>query len=201
MASFAILPAAGRSTRMDEPKLLLPWAGGTVIESVLAAWRASRVSHTVVVVHPDDRQLADICRAHEVDVVLLDAPTPDMKASVAAGLKFVEERYQPAPADVWLLCPADTPTLGASTIDRVLTAYRPDDPAIVVPTFRGVRGHPLLLPWSHAAQVERLPEADGVRALLSNNRARLIEIGEPSVVEDMDTPDDYRQLADRYNRA
>ena len=149
MASFAILPAAGRSTRMAEPKLLMPWAGGTVIESVLAAWRASGVSHTVVIVHPDDRQLADLCRTSAVDVVLLDAPTADMKASVVAGLKFVAQRYEPSHTDAWLLCPADMPTIGAATIDRVLGAYRPDDPAIVVPTFQGVRGHPLLLPWPH----------------------------------------------------
>ena len=42
--AFAIVPAAGRSTRMGRPKLLLPWSDGSMIESQLRAWRASRVA-------------------------------------------------------------------------------------------------------------------------------------------------------------
>ena len=60
MRTFAIIPAAGRSQRMGQPKLLLPWRNSTIIEHVLAAWRASQVSHMLMVVHPADRQLAEI---------------------------------------------------------------------------------------------------------------------------------------------
>ena len=60
MRSFAVIPAAGRSQRMGQPKLLLPWGRTTVIEHVLGVWRASRVTHTVIVVHPDDKFLAEL---------------------------------------------------------------------------------------------------------------------------------------------
>ena len=59
---FGVIPAAGRSVRMGEPKLLLPWRDGTLIEHVLAQWLASRVACLTVVVHPEDVELAAICR-------------------------------------------------------------------------------------------------------------------------------------------
>ena len=61
-ASFAIIPAAGRSQRMGEPKLLLPWGQSTIIEHVLAVWCASRVEAVVMVVHPDDVRPAELGR-------------------------------------------------------------------------------------------------------------------------------------------
>jgi CTP:molybdopterin cytidylyltransferase MocA len=36
MQTFAIIPAAGRSVRMGQPKLLLPWGQTTLLEHVLA---------------------------------------------------------------------------------------------------------------------------------------------------------------------
>ena len=79
---FAIVPAAGRSATMGEPKLLLPWTGRPLIEHVLSEWRASRASRMIVVVHPDDVALADVCRGNEANVVVPEVPPPDMKSSV-----------------------------------------------------------------------------------------------------------------------
>ncbi|HEX6960549.1 MAG TPA: NTP transferase domain-containing protein, partial [Lacipirellula sp.] len=80
--NFAIVPAAGVSARMGAHKLLLPWGASTVIEQVLAAWRASRVGRIVVVARADDEPLLDRCRKMGVDLVTTVAETPDMKASV-----------------------------------------------------------------------------------------------------------------------
>ena len=57
--SFALIPAAGHSLRMGQPKLLMPVEGRPLILHMLAAWQASKVERVVVVVRPDDEQLAD----------------------------------------------------------------------------------------------------------------------------------------------
>ena len=93
---FAIVPAAGRSVRMGEPKLLLPWGETTIIESVLAAWRASRVARIVVVVHPEDTRLAELCRAASAMVIQPEIPPPDMKASVCHALAWLAVHESPA---------------------------------------------------------------------------------------------------------
>ncbi len=198
--AFAIIPAAGRSQRMGRPKLLLPWGAGTVIESVIAAWRTSGVLRCVVVVHPDDTELAEICRAAGADVVVPKSPPPDMKASVGCGLEFVAATHQPAAGDAWLVAPADMPLLSATAIDQVLAAHRPAAPRIIVPTHAGRRGHPVLFPWTLAAEVGRLGEGEGLARLLQRHAPVEVASSERTILLDFDTPADYQDLHERRSR-
>ena len=65
--TFALIPAAGHSTRMGQPKLLLPLAGQPLILHTIAAWQQSRVDRIVVVVRPGDEALAEVVRTADVD--------------------------------------------------------------------------------------------------------------------------------------
>jgi CTP:molybdopterin cytidylyltransferase MocA len=108
---------------MGQAKLLLPWGDTTVIGAVLNAWRVSRVSHVIVVVHPDDAELAARCRAGGAMVVLPEVPPPEMRVSVQVGLRYVREQFHPAEDDAWLLAPADMPLIKPSTIDQLIDAH------------------------------------------------------------------------------
>jgi molybdenum cofactor cytidylyltransferase len=200
MQSFAIIPAAGLSRRMGQHKLLLPWRGATVIEHVLAAWRASRVDRVILVAHPSDRQLAELGAAAGAEVVRPESPPPEMKDSVRLGLQFAS-RYQPAASDAWLLAPADMPGLKSATIDRMISAYEADlaraGDRIYVPRFGRRQGHPVLFPWSMAQQVTLLAAGEGVNALLGRNPIVYVEAAEDAVADDLDTPEDYQRLRGR----
>jgi len=198
--SFAILPAAGRSRRMGRHKLLLSHAGRTVVEHVLAAWRASQVTQIVVVVHPDDEQLAEICQAAGATVIQPTEPPPEMKDSVKCALAEIAARYQPTERDVWLLAPADMPELSEATIDLVLAAHRDNAQRIVVPTHGGRRGHPVLFPWALAAEVAALGNDQGINAIVSRNEVREIAIAANEILMDLDTPDDLERWRHRHGK-
>lgn len=191
-SSYAILPAAGRSSRMGQPKLLLSWRESTVIEAVIRAWVASGVSATVIVVHPDDAPLADVCRKTGAEVVVAPRPPVDMKASVALGLAHLSQR-QPKEEDVWLVAPADTPTLTPQAIGQVLAAYRPECPSIIVPEYHGRRGHPVLFPWPIGREVETLGASEGLNVLFQRHAVQMAQVDDPSILADLDTPDEYRK--------
>jgi molybdenum cofactor cytidylyltransferase len=193
--SFAIVPAAGRSVRMGQPKLLLPAGYSTIIERVLSAWTASRVTRTVVVVRRDDEELKARCRGFNVDIVTPASPPEDMKASIACALDHVARRYAPVDDDAWLVAPADMPRLSARTIDLVLNSFDPAQPRPIVPLFRGQRGHPLLLPWRMAEQLHDLAPDEGVNALMAGAPSREIECGHPGILFDLDTPGDFESFA------
>ena len=118
--SFAIIPAAGESRRMGQPKLLLPWRDKNVIETVIGAWQASRVGRVMVVIHPADQQLADCCRGAGAEIVIPDTPPPDMRTSLCEGLKAIQSEMSPDAADVFLVAPADVPGLSSAVIDLLL---------------------------------------------------------------------------------
>ena len=87
MASYAIIPAAGESRRMGEPKLMLPWGQGTIIDAVLQAWSASRVDQLVVIVRADNRPLQKLCLKHNVEVVTVDGtPVQGISSQLVCGV-------------------------------------------------------------------------------------------------------------------
>lgn len=190
--AYAILPAAGRSARMGTAKLLLKWGNGTVLDAVLAAWKASRVTTTMVVTHPDDDAIVDVARRHGAHAVVAPGPPPDMKASVAIGLSYARKQFEPQRSDLWLLAPADMPGLTSAAIDEVIVAAGVADEPIVVPTFDGKRGHPVAFRWNLAEEVAKLADSQGVNALLDRYQVRCVEVSHPSVLDDLDTPEDYR---------
>lgn len=192
--AWAVVPAAGISRRMGRSKLLLPWGTTTLIEHVLGVWRSSPVRATVVVVHPDARELHERCREAGAHVVIPDHPPPEMKDSVRLGLEYVERQFDPGSSDLWLMSPADVPGLSPDLIAALIAAHHQDTDAIWVPERAGRRGHPVLLPWALVNEVNRLPPDRGVDSLLEKHRVELLPWTDEAICQDMDTPEDYRRL-------
>ncbi len=195
--SFAVIPAAGKSRRMGRPKLLLPWGNTTVIEAVMSAWNSSAVDHVVVVVDERDEPLADTLSRCECTLVRAEAP-PDMKASVQCALQEIARRWSPLDRDVWLLAPADFPTLSPTWIDALLAKHDPSVPKPLVPTYQVRRGHPVLFPWSLAAVANALPSDVGVNRLLVENPPREVPMRDDGLLADMNTPEEYEKLRSHF---
>ena len=196
---FAIIPAAGNSTRMGAPKLLLPMGGGTMMERTLAAWKNSRVERVVVVVRPEDLELADLCRTCGAEVVVTPTAPPEMKDSVQYGLRHIEANFAPIAEDAWLLAPADMPNLSPRIINAMIATHEPNKIRILIPTLGGQRGHPVLFPWPLAAEVFSLRSNEGLNVLRQRHDNQEIPCDdvEPtgtSAFSDIDTPEEYERF-------
>jgi molybdenum cofactor cytidylyltransferase len=196
---FAVVPAAGRSERMGQPKLLMRLGGSRLIEHVLAALAAPKcVREIVVVLRPDADELTSVVQATGATALRLPQPTGDMRASIEFGLDYLESRYRPAPDDGLFVTPADHPSIPASLLEAQVAAFVAGQSPIIVPRAGIRRGHPLLMAWRHTASLRALPPALGLNALLQSPPAPLIEIVTPrdDAAYDIDTPADlerYRQ--------
>jgi len=207
--SYGIIPAAGHSRRMGQAKLRMPWGSTTVVEHVIAAWRRGGVDQVLAVVRSDDSKLARLCQQAGAIVVQPETPPPEMKDSIAAALAEVATRFQPRLDAVWLLAPADMPRLSSDVIVTLLDEHQVACPEILVPTYRPAigrsvprepivkRGHPVLFPWRLAQDVNQLSEDEGVNALLAREPVREVAVEQPSILDDLDTKDDYRRLLAR----
>ncbi len=191
--TFAILPAAGHSRRMGQPKLLLPFRDARLIDAVLNAWVASSVERTVIVVRSGDNELHDACSKWPVDVLRPKEDPVDMKASIQAGLRYIRDTFSPAPTDTWLTAPADLPHIGAPLIDRLIAESR-QTANIVAPMFGDHPGHPILLPWSMAEDVFAIPESAGLKWLMDSQPVSWISFPANERLLDADTPEDFRRF-------
>ena len=195
MASYGILPAAGHSLRMGQPKLLLPWGTSTLVEHVLHVWQSSQVDVVVVVARADDGQLLDVLSRYDVHTVCPPSAPAEMKHSVQYGLQYLRDQFAPADEDRWLLSPADTPMITPSHINLVLDAARSDRRSqIVIPVCDGRRGHPVAFPWPMARLVLALRDDEGVNAVVRRHAVWECRVADAGILQDVDCPDEYLRL-------
>jgi molybdenum cofactor cytidylyltransferase len=198
---FAVIPAGGRSGRMGRPKLALPLGGQTVLQWVIQALAQTGVDKTLVVIGPNVPELQNLAESAGAQTCLLSEPTLDMRATVLAGLDWLECRYHPVSEDAWLLIPGDHPTLDARVVQQLIEArLRHPTSSIILPSFRGQRGHPALIDWKHRAGMAAMPAGQGLNSYLRQHSQETLEVSvdSPEVLADLDTPEDYQQLLARW---
>lgn len=184
----ALVLAAGRSTRMEGPnKLLLPVAGVPMVLRAASAALASRASSVTVVVGHE----ADAVEATLAGLPLRIVRNPDyaqgMSTSLRRGLESI-----PSDAEAVVVLLGDMPFVSAAHVDRVLDAFVPSSPAIVVPMHNGRRGHPVLWPRDLFAEMSCIVGDRGARELFERHAQRIVgvEVDDDGVHLDIDRPAD-----------
>ncbi len=191
-----LIPACGQSRRMGRPKLILPIEGRPLLSRVIEAFLHGGVERVLVVTAPDTEpgapDLARIARSAGAEVLIAPQTTPDMRSTIELGLMRLQGE---TPPDLVVLSPADIPGLSSSVVARLLDDAARQPGKIIVPVVHGRRGHPLILPWSFARQITDLPENVGVNAVLRlyDQEIEEIPVSDTSLLEDLDTPEDYRR--------
>jgi len=188
---WAVVLAAGESRRMGTQKLLLPFGDTTVVGAVVRTARASRAGGTVVVLGADREAVRAELAPAGVGFALNEDYHLGMLSSVQAGFRAL-----PAGAKAAVIMLGDQPFLAASAVDAVIAAYETAGRGLVVPVFRGRRGHPLLVDLEYRDEVLGLDQADGLRRLLRSHPADIVEVetGDANILRDLDTPEDYAGL-------
>jgi len=197
---FAVIPAAGLSKRMGEPKLLLPLGNASLILRLLNVLAAVEVNATVVVARFSDDALAAEVRKSSALLVQPQVNPPDMRASVSQALCQIEEQFAPQPDDGWLLIPADHPVLDEELLTELITAWNSSTADILLPTYQQRRGHPTFFRWQLSREIDALPDNCGLNRLVANHAENLQEVAvdNPAVLIDIDTPADYTALCNSW---
>ncbi|MBE7503600.1 MAG: nucleotidyltransferase family protein [Verrucomicrobiales bacterium] len=194
----AIVLAAGRSQRMGTNKLLLPFAGSSVLARVVDACRGAPADPVLVVGRPPLAPLREALGNRPVTWVENPDPTADMLASLRCGLRAL-----PATVESLIVTPGDLPSLEPALVCRMLTDFRAGQAGILVPVHRGRRGHPVILAARYREELLRTHDGVGLRGLLHAHAAETTEWGtdDPAVLEDIDTPAEYALARSRTDAA
>ncbi|MDB4614480.1 nucleotidyltransferase family protein [bacterium] len=193
---IAVIPAAGLSRRMGQPKLLMPIGSSSVIERLLNVLLQAKVESVIVVCRADDLALQRAATACGAIVVTAAVDPPDMRTSVQHGLDYAAEHFPMADDDGWLLIPADHPVLTGPTVSLLIEIFSSQNPDVLVPTHNEGRGHPTIFSWRLAKQVRQLPADKGLNVLARDEANRIVEfeVDDPTVLLDLDTPEDYDRI-------
>jgi molybdenum cofactor cytidylyltransferase len=195
---FAVIPAAGLSRRMGQPKLLLPWNGRPILAHLLEALLQAGIRDRIVVTRRSDTRLAAVVREFGGILVQPEQDPPDMRFSVEAALQAAARRWRPAADDGWLLIPADHPVIDAEVVRQLVDEWAVcgSETDVLVPVCKGRRGHPTVFAWRTRERIGCLPKDRGLNWLLrlEDIRVRELPTDRPGVLTDLDTPADYQRL-------
>ncbi|MDR3721340.1 MAG: nucleotidyltransferase family protein [Candidatus Acidoferrales bacterium] len=175
----AIILAGGESRRMGIPKALLPYRGKTFVEHLLEVTRHPRVGVTRIVVGAHANEIREKLSGHAVEIVVNADWAKGQLSSIQAAIRSLSE----GGTEGMILCPVDHPIVSAALIAHLIEEFDSSAKAIVLPTFHGRRGHPLIfraslypellqaspevgarqVVWAHADDVLEVPtEEEGV---------------------------------------
>jgi molybdenum cofactor cytidylyltransferase len=188
---WAVILAAGESKRMGRQKLLLPFGDVTVIEAVARTALGSRVDRALAVLGADREAVRAKLERYGLEFAVNQDFAEGMLSSVQTGFGALTPE---AEAAVVML--GDQPFLPVRVVDEVIGAYRESGKGIVLPTFRGRRGHPVLIGLKYRDEVLALDPAEGLRGLMRAHPDDICEaeVDDPNILSDMDVPEDYADL-------
>jgi molybdenum cofactor cytidylyltransferase len=189
-----VILTAGQSRRMGRPKALLAAGDGDTFLSVLIrTLTAGGTGDVLVVTRPAEVGLGlEIARASGAGQVRqVENPVAEQGgqlSSIVAALAAVDAR-----AEAILVVPVDMPLVRPSTVRRLIEAFRDSQAPILRAVCGGRHGHPVIFARHVFEDLRGADPALGARAVVRARGAVDVEVDDPGVLEDIDTPDDYER--------
>jgi molybdenum cofactor cytidylyltransferase len=187
--------AAGGSKRLGQPKQLLPYGSGTLLDHVLGVARACPFDQLLCVVGGGAEGVREAVDLSGVSVVENLVYGEGCSSSIAAALGAVSER-----SDALVLMLGDQPGVGVSVVSALL-AGRGDAP-LAACAYEDGRGHPLAFGRSMFGELATLHGDKGVWKLLDRHADLVVDVPVPGAIPlDVDTWDDYQAVLARAGAA
>jgi molybdenum cofactor cytidylyltransferase len=185
---WAIILAAGESSRMKTPKMVLPFGKSTIIETVISNVAASDADKMVVVLGSWKEEILQVIGKDTVNSCFNENYKQGMLSSVQCGLRFISGAFRGM-----LICPGDQPMVDKVILNMVISAFKSSEKGIVIPSHEKKRGHPVMIDSKYYDEILNLKPYDTLRRIMDNHPEDIeeVETGVPSVLKDIDTPDDY----------
>jgi xanthine dehydrogenase accessory factor len=186
----AVVLAAGSSSRMGEPKPLVRLGERSLLAHVLGGVRGSRVVDTVVVLGDSADRVRRELGFEGARVVENSEYRLGMSSSLKAGLAALDPQ-----AEAFFVVLGDEPFVRSDTYDALIVAREATGARIVLPTYHGIRGNPVLLDRSLAAEADALTGDRGCRELHQRHPGDTVEVPveDPGVLIDLDTPEEVER--------
>lgn len=188
MKPAGVILAAGRSSRMGRDKALLPYGETTFLGSLISVFQPCCEPVVVVLGHHADAMRPAAAGAR---VAVNEGYDRGMLSSLQTGLRALPEDLE---AVAFTL--VDHPGLRAETLARLIRVFEESGAPLVSPTYKGERGHPVIVGRAVMEELLALPAEASPKPVLRGRypEAVFVEVDDPAVVADIDRPEDLDRL-------
>ncbi|MGG5415349.1 molybdenum cofactor cytidylyltransferase [Edwardsiella tarda] len=183
-AVSAIIPAAGLSSRMGQWKMMLPYRDGTILDASINNALGFCQQIILVVGFRAEVLLQRYGDHPRIKLVVNKDYASGLFSSIRCGAASVQSDY-------CFICHGDMPCLTSALFAQL---WRKRGPYALLPRYRGVPGHPVLLPRTGLPQVGQTYPQRSMREYLLAKDYRYLDINSEEIIFDVDTPQAYQLL-------
>jgi molybdenum cofactor cytidylyltransferase len=179
---------------MGRPKALLEYQGETFLDRQIALFAGLGAKVICVLGFDAEQVAAGLRRAAQAVLVLNPAPEAGQSSSLQCGLRAMD-----AGTEAFFFTPVDSPGVRPETLSALLEGFDPDKVDFVQPAFGGRHGHPVLAAGRTAEEFLALEAGQPAHSVVRRGRRRFVEVADPFVLLDVDTPEAYERLLVGWN--
>ena len=192
----AIVLAAGESKRMGAPnKLLLPFGEKTLIEQMVDHVLQAEVQEVILVLGHEAERVRDVLANRPIQFVQNADYQEGRTTSIQAGMLAIA-----AETNGVMICLSDLPFIQSEELNALIaafeTVYETNTKSIVLPTFQGQQGHPVIFSVYYQSQILAHKGVHGCRGVIEQNSDQIVtlEMRTANVLKDIDTKEDYEKF-------
>jgi molybdenum cofactor cytidylyltransferase len=173
---------------MGQLKQLLPIHDKPIIRHCLDNLIAAGIQNIIVVLCPQAHEVVNTIRDIPVQIVFNREPKSEMAESVRIGLHAIDDSSSGV-----IVSLSDHPLVTIATLKRLVHCYLETPDKIIIPLYKGKRGHPTIFP-RHI--IEKISEGGTLRDIINRDHARLrfLDVQDEGVILDIDTKEDYKRI-------
>jgi molybdenum cofactor cytidylyltransferase len=186
-----LILAAGTSSRMGQPKQLLPFRGTILLDWVMAqAEAASALNEVIVVLGRAADEIQPRLRSTRAKVIVNPVFTEGCSGSYKAGMATIDPR-----AEAVMVLLGDQPGVESAVIDQVAEDWRTKAGTIALTSYRGRRGHPMVFARELFDQLRQLSGDKAAWKILDAHPNWVRDVAvDYAFPDDVDTRQDYEAL-------
>ena len=187
----AILLAAGQSKRMNgENKLTKKIQGIPLIKLSVKNILASSINELIIVLGHQKEIIEKLIDKNEkIKFVFNKNFESGMASSIKTGLNHLSEK-----TEAFFICLADMPMVNHDIYNQLIKSK--DNKEIIVPTYKGQQGNPVLFYKSMKEKVLDIKGDVGAKKILELNKDKILNlvINDQSITKGFDTQDNFNSL-------
>ena len=190
----AVILSGGASRRMGTPKALLPYHGATFLEHLVKVTDHPRIGWRRVVLGADAQAIAEGAKLPAEEVLINKDWEDGQLSSIQCGLRSL-----PSGTDGMLLCLIDHPLVSRELVDELAEQFYESGKSIVLPIYKGRRGHPVIFASGLYEELLSAPLETGARAVVWAHSEEVCEMEtcEKGCVLNLNDPDAWAKALER----
>ena len=188
-----IILAAGKASRMGEPKALLTYQGHSFLLNTYNLAQSVHPTGIVTVLGHYFDQMSAHCDTHKIPFVLNEAYGNGMSSSIKCGLTYLLSHFPQV--NMILILLADQPKINTEHISSLLHKVRSSKYLMVCTSYSATYGVPALFKKDYFHELLSLKGEKGAKDLIEKqvlNYENTVFFEDGNM--DIDTPEDYKKL-------